>query len=98
MYELLDILDHVDKETLEAIIRLIAKVEVRAKYEAAVQIASFIKTAKEKNLSIDQVEKHITDYMNWLDELLEIAVLEDPLYQLLNERIIKHSEKQEAKA
>jgi len=87
MYRLFQVLDNVDKEAVIDIMKLIAKVDINARYETARQILELIGLAKKEKLSIEELENIIIDYVDTLGDQYELLILDDYAYKLYSEKI-----------
>ncbi len=84
-------------EDIQTVLKLLAKAEAFARYEAARQILEFIGVAKERGLSLEDLELYVMEYVDWLNNELDMAILGDSMFNLMEMRI-KQQPRIEAKA
>ena len=94
LYELIGYCDGIEPEE---VMLLLAKIELRAKYEVLAQVIKLLEEAERKNLSLTEFKELISNYILWIEEEYSYYLTKEPIYPLIKNYNKKLREEKEIK-
>ncbi|NPA98027.1 MAG: hypothetical protein GXO43_01475 [Crenarchaeota archaeon] len=74
-------------DEFEELLRILAQVEAKVRYETLIQVLEVISKAKSENLDLKDLENIIADWISDASMFYEATLFDDPVYQHVVDKI-----------
>lgn len=98
IYRIWDIVRNLDTEELGMLVKELAIIEARTRYEVLSQVLSLLYKAEEKGMGISELKNIVADWLTNAEDLYEELILNDPLYRFVESTIDNTDIKEAVKA